>query len=46
MIKNNFELQWEEWEAPMEYVNWTCSCGNVNSGRSTVCLKCHEEKKR
>ena len=47
-MKDIFSLKWGEdgcdWEAPMEYVNWTCKyCGNVNSGKSMICIKCKKK---
>ena len=51
-MKDLFSLKWGEdgcdfegdWETPMEYVEWTCSyCGNVNSGKSIICLKCNKK---
>ena len=45
MIKDNFSIKWEEWDAPIEYVEWTCPCGHVNSGKSTTCSKCKQKLK-
>ena len=43
-ISQFFKLNWSDWEAPIEYVNWTCKyCNNINNGKSTTCSKCKKK---
>jgi len=50
-MKDFFELKWGECDMdddiPMNYVSWICKyCKNVNSGKSTTCLKCGKKAKK